>query len=195
MIKIRDGEDLLNEIINGSSTAIEEFYDHYCGLVFGIAMKILKNKSDAEDLCHDVFIEIFKNPYSFDRKRGSVEAWIAIKTKNRAIDRLKRNKRFGYKAEEAIIETLSDDHSVENEVLLKTDREMIYKALHNLSKPQREVILGNFFKGYSHRELAEKLNRPLGTIKSLVRYGMNNLRKYFEEKNGITKARGEKNDM
>lgn len=195
MIYVKEGEHLLNEIKNGSSNSFAKFYDKYSSLVFGIAMKILKNKEDAEDLCQDVFIEIFNNPHSFNPKKGSVEAWIAIKTKSRCLDRLRRRNHTLYNTVDEFLETTADKHLVEEQVIMNSERDMIHKALQELPEQQQEAIIGNFFKGYSHRELADHLNRPLGTIKSLVRYGVNNLRKYFEQHNVLMKPRGEKNDM
>ncbi|WP_207634180.1 RNA polymerase sigma factor [Halalkalibacter urbisdiaboli] len=188
MIHKSEGETWLREIEDGSAIAFEQFYDQYSSFVFGIALNILKNKNDAEDLCHDVFLEIYKNPSSYNRERGSVEAWIAVKTKSRCLDRLKR-KKIAYGTDNDLAD-ISDSSNVEEKVLANVDRELVMGALQRLPELQRKVIYGNYFLGQSHRKLSEQLNRPLGTIKSLVRYGMNNMKHYFN-----TKARGEKNDM
>ncbi|WP_180994214.1 RNA polymerase sigma factor [Bacillus sp. Marseille-P3661] len=195
MDKRTKGEELLYGFSNGSSKAFEQFYDQYVSLVFGIAMKILKNKADAEDLCHDVFIEIYNNPYGFNPSRGSIEAWIAIKTKSRCLDRLRKQRHSVCNVEEELEEIKLDGSIVEEQVLMNVERDAIHKAIDSLPSKQKAAIVGNYFKGYTHQELSNKLNRPLGTIKSLVRYGIHNLKKYFDVENSFSKARGEKNDM
>lgn len=179
----KDGKDLLYEITQGSSESFEQFYDRYAPFVFGIAMKLLKNKRDAEDLVQDVFIEIYNNPQSFDPSRGSVEAWVAIKTKSRCLDLLRKKKQVIVNDEEEIIRISTDPQYVEEQVIKNIDQEIINKALKKLPAAQREAIYQNYYKGMSHREVATQLNRPLGTVKSLIRYGIKNMRKYFMKEN------------
>lgn len=181
MTSISDEEYLLQQIGNGSSKAFEQFYDRYSPLVFRIALGILKNQADAEDLCHDVFLEIYHHAASYNRDKGSIEAWIAVRTRSRCLDRLRRARHIHSRAEEELNNKPAEQPPVEEQIILKDEREAIHKALNGLPAAQRLAIYGNFFLGYSHRKLAAQLNRPLGTIKSLVRYGMNNMRKYLKE--------------
>nr|WP_281419578.1 sigma-70 family RNA polymerase sigma factor [Bacillus alkalicola] len=171
----------MEEVKNGSPVAFEQLYDRYSKLVFSIGLKMLKNKTDAEDLTHEVFIEIYRNPYSYDSTRGTVEAWIAVKARSRSLDFLRRSKHdktvYG---DELMMDRITDPGLVEEEVLTKAEREELLVAMKSLPETQRNVVYSNYFQGESHRVLAEKLNRPIGTIKSLVRYGINNMKKYFE---------------
>ncbi|WP_236838695.1 sigma-70 family RNA polymerase sigma factor [Caldalkalibacillus salinus] len=191
------GEALLAQVKAGSTDAFEHFYDLYVRYVFGIAMKMLKNKSDAEDLCHDVFLEIYRNPHSFDPQRGSIEAWIAVKTRSRCLDRLRRSKRMLVKedVEEDLQKASTDHHLVEEQVITHSEHEEVRQALSALPEAQKAAIYGHYFEGHSHRELEHKLKRPLGTIKSLVRYGIQNMRRFYQEQRSFPKARGEKHDL
>ena len=169
---------LLQQMQQGSHEAFDQFYEQYVPFVFAIAFSFLKNRLEAEDVCHDIFIDVFQKPDQYRPERGSVKAWLAVKTKNRCLDVLKRKKPILKEK----LEDLFDHKSAEAEmtewhVLLKAEKETLFQALKNIPKEQRKVLYGAYFEGRTQKELAQEMNLPLGTIKSLVRYGLNNLRK------------------
>ncbi|MFD1737941.1 RNA polymerase sigma factor [Bacillus salitolerans] len=155
------------------------FYDSYIGIVYRISLNMLKNTQDAEDVCHDVFLEIYKNPSSYNPDRGSIEAWIAVKTKSRCLDRIKRKKRTELVSGSDHVEPITPADWVEDQVVQNDTKQALLQALEKIPKPQRDAVYGNFFLHQSHQELAHSLQRPLGTVKSLVRYGLKNMKKHL----------------
>lgn len=166
---------LLQLIAKKSETAFQQFYELHVSFILQIAYQILKDMREAEDVTHEVFIEVYENPHAYQPIRGSVRAWLAVKTKSRSIDRLRQKRPIlVHKLEQ--LDT-ADSVRTELSVLLQIEREILFEALQQIPEKQREVIYGAYFEGKTQTELAQSLNRPLGTIKSLVRYGLRNMRK------------------
>lgn len=168
---------LLLDMAHGSREAFNRFYELHSQYVFQIAMNIVKEKLTAEDVSHDVFLEVFQKPNQYNPKKASVKAWLAVKTKSRAIDYLRKKKPLLMDRFEAIIMSHEKDYPAEVVALSKIEKEIVFEALQHLPKDQRRVIHGAYFEEKTQREMAEDMDRPLGTVKSLVRYGLNNLRK------------------
>ena len=166
---------LLEEIAEGSESSFNEFYNRYVSFVLHIATKTLGDRVEAEDVTHDIFLEIYQKPTNYRPDRGSVKAWIAVMTRNRCIDRLRKKKPILVNK----LELLETKEAVKTElsVLMRLEQELIIEALKEIPQKQREVIYGAYFEGKTQVELAKTLNRPLGTIKSLVRYGLKNMQK------------------
>lgn len=166
---------LISLIAKGSHDAFNDFYEMFISFVLHIATQVLGNQDEAEDVTHDIFLDIYQNPKQFDPNRGSVKAWLAVKTRNLCIDRLRKKKPvLIHKLE--MLETASEVKT-ELYVLLQIEKELIIDALKHIPDKQRKVIYGAYFEGKTQMELSESLNKPLGTIKSLVRYGLRNMRK------------------
>ncbi|GGE50032.1 RNA polymerase [Pullulanibacillus camelliae] len=176
MDKVEESEGaLLRQISLGSTQAFDQFYETYFHYVYQLALKMTKNTCEAEDLCHDVFVEVFRQPKQFDSKRGSVKAWLAIKTKSRYIDRQRKVKRS-----QAYLESLDPvykEPAIDEVVLQHIDRERVLKAMHKLPDIQKKAVYGKYFNYQTQKELAAMMDKPIGTVKSLIRYGLNNLRK------------------
>ncbi|MEQ6389314.1 sigma-70 family RNA polymerase sigma factor [Bacillaceae bacterium S4-13-58] len=185
---------LLDEISNGSMEAFHNFYEIYSPFVYQIALHILGDSIEAEDVCHDIFLEVFDRSTEYNSTRGSIKAWLAVKTKSRAIDRLRKKKPLLLNKLEDYL--LKDEKSADTQALTMIENEIILDALKHLSKDQRDAIYASYFEGKSHREIASSMNRSLGTVKSFIRYGLHNLKKQStllgwlessgrEEKNGL----------
>lgn len=170
------GKYLLHLISENSEYAFNEFYKTYASFVLHIASQVIGDPMEAEDICHDIFLEVYENPTEYDAEKGSVKAWLAVKTRNRCIDRLRKKKPVLVRKLEQI--DTKEALRTEMQVLQQLEKKVIIDALEQLPKKQREVIYGAYFEEKTQSELAKSLNRPLGTIKSSVRYGLNNLRKY-----------------
>lgn len=197
-ISSENSQHLLESISCGSIESFGDFYEMYRGFVFSIAYKILANKEEAEDICHDVFIEIAKNAHTYNQSRGSIEAWLAIKTRSRSVDLLRKKREIVLDEIERKKEQMeANKHiSIEEKVMLKLDKELIGAALNKLPEPQRAALYGSYFEQFTHKELAAKLHKPLGTVKSLVRYGIRNLRKQLTDSRRVNSLRGdEKHDL
>lgn len=171
----KQDETLLKLIAKGSQAAFRQFYENYVSFVLQIAIKVLEDRTEAEDICHDVFIEVYQKPLQYKPEKGSVKAWLAVKTRSRCIDRLRKKQPVLVNK----LEKLDTKQVVELEmhVLLEIEKDILMDALEKLPKKQRELIYGAYFEGKTQRELAEKYGKPLGTVKSAIRYGLSNLRK------------------
>lgn len=173
-------EDLIINIQNGSIEHFEIFYERYFPFVYKIVYSMLKNESDTLDLCHDLFIEYYEKAGSFQQHKGSVKAWIAIRAKSRTIDFLRKKKRVILKDELIYEEKNKEEQKlVEDRVISKLEREKLKGLLEKLPPLQRHAIYLNYELSLSHKETSKVLNKPLGTVKSLIRYGIQNLRKNF----------------
>ncbi|WP_062104879.1 RNA polymerase sigma factor [Bacillus niameyensis] len=190
-----DGKSLLEGIAASSVEAFEMFYDHYHAFVYSIAINILKDKQEAEDITHDIFLEISKKAATYNPERGSVESWLAIRTRSRCVDLLRKKKEIP--TDEDHEQSYSTSQNlIEETVMLHLDRQLIVKALKKLPDSQRTAVYGNFYENFTHREIAERLKLPLGTVKSLVRYGLKNLRKQLVRSKSLNFLKGdEKNDV
>ncbi|GIP32904.1 RNA polymerase sigma factor [Paenibacillus sp. J2TS4] len=166
---------LLKEMSKGSLEAFELFYESYVPLVYQIALKITGNRMDAEDVCHDLFLEIVNKAEQYDPERGSMEAWLAIRTKSRCLDRIRRNQR------RLLVESSSSwfptERSAEESTITKWQIESLHKAIDQVPETQRAALIGMYFYEQSQKQLAAVMQKPHGTVKSLIRYGVASLRK------------------
>lgn len=178
----------LEEIAAGSAAAFRRFYDAYARLVYRLALQMTKDPAEAEDVCQDIFMEVLHKADQYDPARGSVEAWLAVRTRCRAMDRLRKRQRIAA-AEwngEALPEMVwsEEQESVELAALRRVELEQVKEALQGIPPLQRMAVYGSYVEQRSHREMAELLNRPVGTVKSLIRYGILNVRRRLDAMNG-----------
>ncbi|MBB6283410.1 MULTISPECIES: sigma-70 family RNA polymerase sigma factor [Geobacillus] len=180
--------ELLKKIAEGSRTAFDRFYEKYAPIVYHIALQIVGDKAEAEDVSQDVFLEILQKPTQFDPKRGSVKAFLAVKTKSRSLDRLRKNRHLLVsRLEEAALK----EKGAEFYFLRQLEQQIILDALTHLPEAQRQAIIHFYFRGETQREIAAAMNKPLGSIKSLIRYGLRNLRKQQALFRWLEAGRGE----
>ncbi|MBM7572404.1 RNA polymerase sigma factor [Aquibacillus albus] len=166
---------LIEEIGYGSREAFDRFYEMFIPFVFQIAYQITGDRLEAEDVCHDVFLEVYQKSEQYNASKGSVKAWLAVKTRSRSLDRLRKKKGLLVDRLELFLTREASD--AELHVLSHIEKEIVSEALKHLPQDQQKVIYGCYFEGMTQREMASEMNRPLGSIKSMIRYGLNNLRK------------------
>lgn len=152
-------------------------YDRYSAVVYSIALRVLGDTGAAEDILQDVFMQLWRNPSAFDASRGNLGAWLAVISRNRAIDAL-RKRRPEHDLEEVVL-------SVEPDFASDADRSRIGQKVRTLlaAMPdgQRKALELAYFEGLSHTEIAAKTGEPLGTIKTRIRAGLLTLRKAFSQ--------------
>ena len=185
-MKLKDATDgeLIDSLRGSDSEAMEVLYDRYGGLVYSIALKILQNSSDAEDLTQDVFITLWQKNH-YQSERGSLKSFLGLFTRCRAIDKLrKRNttQNFLTRWQLNLYEGSSSLLPLEK-AESQEQKKQLQKALSLLPKEQREILIMSFFEGLSRTEIAEKLNLPVGTVKSRVRLAFVKLKKLLLEQN------------
>lgn len=182
---------LLDEINNGSLQAFDRFYASAAPFVMGLSCKLLGDRMEAEDVCHDVLMAVIAQPERYDPSRGSVEAWLAVLAKSRCMDRLRKRKRIVLDAESGEhTEHLPAASDTERRVIAKLQGEALRRALGELPGTQRQTIAEAFFDYRSQSELAAAWQVPIGTVKSRMRYGLTHLRKAMTRL-GWAQAEGE----
>jgi RNA polymerase sigma-70 factor (ECF subfamily) len=168
----------LEGIRSGNSESLARLYDETCGILYGLALRVLNDPADAEEVMLDVYQHIWKSPHTFDASRGSVWAWLTVLTRSRAIDKLRR--RGARRTRELPLDSGWEAPSVspmpDSESMFAQERKLVRQALGTLAPEQREAIELAFFRGLTHVEVADALGTPLGTIKTRIRIGMRKLR-------------------
>jgi RNA polymerase sigma-70 factor (ECF subfamily) len=161
-------DEILRRLTGGDGTALGEFYDLYAGLVNGLALRILRNPAEAEDVVQEVFVQVWRQAERYDRSRGSAEAWLCTIARTRALDRLRRRVARREEPGEAL-PTPATPPRTEEALAVR-------KALDSLSADQRRALELAYYEGLTQTEIAERLGEPLGTIKTRIRSAMIRLR-------------------
>jgi RNA polymerase sigma-70 factor, ECF subfamily len=160
---------------SGDQSALAELYDRYSSVVYAVALRVLGDAAAAEDILQEVFLQLWRNPAAFDAARGSLGAWLAVITRNRAIDSLRRRKPET-DIEDVVVSVVPD---LASEADRSRAAQKVRGALGAMPAPQRTALEMAYFEGMSHTEIAEKTGEPLGTIKTRIRSGLIALRKAF----------------
>ena len=179
MRRVSTMEDLLPLEKGGSLQWFNDLYQQNIAHVYKIALYVLKDPGEAEDLCHDVFLEVIRHPEKYDPCRGNTKTWLAVKTRSRAIDRLRKKQRLFVQGESEVEAASAGIDPTADSVLSKLANENLQRSLRRLPERQREALSATYFQAMPQREWAEQKGYPLGTVKSLVRYGLKNLRKQY----------------
>jgi RNA polymerase sigma-70 factor (ECF subfamily) len=168
--------DLLRRIGAGDSAALAEVFDTHSPLVLGLLFRILGRRSEAEEVLQEVFLQVWMQAERYDPDRASPRGWILARS--RALDRLRRRESSRRREEEVSSQTeFLAVHPLGTERLEAVERRSrITSALSLLSKDQRHCIELAFFEGLTHTQIAERLQAPLGTVKSRILLGLNKLR-------------------
>jgi RNA polymerase sigma-70 factor (ECF subfamily) len=159
---------LLRRLAAGDQKALGEFYDLYAGLANGLALRILRDSSDAEDVVQEAFVQVWRQASRYDPRRGSPQAWLCTIARTRALDRLRRRVS---RREEA-----TEPPPVASDAPQTEDAMTVRKALEVLSTDQRRALELAYYEGLTQTEIARALNEPLGTIKTRIRAAMIRLR-------------------
>jgi len=170
--------DLLVRSAAGDQQSFATLYDETSSLVYSLAMRMLSNVEDAEEVTLDVYNQAWRTAKSFDPLRGTVTAWIVTMARSRALDKLRarssRQRNIDPMPEH--YDAPSDGDSPEDQSATAEQRRIVLAALHQLPADQRRALELAYFQGMSHAELAAALGEPLGTVKTRIRQGMIKLR-------------------
>lgn len=173
--------DLITQASRGDPRALEVLYDRYSRVVFSFALRIVNDQQIAEEVLQEVFFRAWQQGGSFRASKGTFLTWLLSITHNMAIDEVRKRKRRPQRSDsddpDIVLAAVADGGpSVEDEVWSRALRERIGRALDTLPNAQREAIELAYFRGMTHREIADTLGEPLGTIKTRMRLGMQKLR-------------------
>jgi RNA polymerase sigma-70 factor (ECF subfamily) len=169
-------EALINRVRANDQKAMAEIFDRYGGLVYSVALRILKDPAQAEDVLQEIFVQVWKTPNSFVQGRGAMAAWLAVVTRNRAIDMLRRRRPTVPIDEVPIASTTNLSLETERNTIM----EKIRRLLKTLPEEQQRSLDLAFFEGLTHSEIAAKTGDPLGTVKTRIRSALASLRKGIE---------------
>jgi RNA polymerase sigma-70 factor (ECF subfamily) len=167
---------LLSLVQTGDQSAMSAIFDQYAPLVYSVALRVLRDPGEAEDIMQEIFVQLWKNPGAFVSGRGSLGAWLVVVARNRSIDILRR-RRPSDPIELFDLPAPTDLASeAERSILMVKVRE----ALQKLPGEQQQSLEMAFFDGLTHSEIAEKTGDPLGTVKTRIRLGLISVRKALQ---------------
>lgn len=176
--------EAIARVARGDGEALAALYDRHSRAVYSLALRILGDTHEAEEIVQDVFAQAWRQAARYDTSRGVVVAWLLVMARSRAIDRLRSRRGLPALAgdSEQTLGILSDPAAgPERAALTAEQRSRVREALDTLPLVQRLAIELAFFEGLTHVEIAERLEMPLGTIKTRIRLGLMKLKDVFLE--------------
>ncbi|MGB3202107.1 MAG: sigma-70 family RNA polymerase sigma factor [Nodosilinea sp.] len=172
--------DLWLALTAGQLDALGSLYDRHGGLVYGIAIKVLGQPQEAEDLTQDIFVKLTQST-AYDPKRGSFRTYLAVLTRSRAIDRL-RSRQSGHAFVARLQTTDQPQPPTPSAALAQSERaEAVRAALAQLSASQQQILRLAYYEGLSQAAIAAQLDTPLGTVKTHSRRGLLKLRQILQD--------------
>jgi RNA polymerase sigma-70 factor (ECF subfamily) len=180
MLTISDHEPetlLLTAVADGDRDAFSQLYDRMQPRVLGLSMRILRDISHAEEVSQEVFLEVWQLAGAFDSGKGSAIGWILRKAHSRSIDRVRSSQtRRARDLRIGVRDLLEPSQDILETVALKINSEKVERALGTLPAVQREAVSLAHLGGYSHSEVSQMLQVPIGTVKTRIRAGIDRLR-------------------
>src|SRR5262245_38232117 len=170
---------LLNQIQAGSEEALLQLHEQFATPVYSVAYRVLGNPQDAEEATQDVFLRLWDKANTFDPQRGNFTSWLLTIARRVAIDRLrKRERRDPSNSVSMDEEPYLWETTLIGEDMTELQRSLL-SVLNQLPKEQQEAIFLAYFHGMSHSDISAYLGKPLGTVKSHIRLGMQKLREIW----------------
>jgi RNA polymerase sigma-70 factor (ECF subfamily) len=176
---VREDISLIERIVARDERAVADLYDRHNRLLFGLILRILRDRSEAEEVLQEVFVQIWNKAETYNVALGSPAAWLVRVARNRAIDRLRANT-VRLRAVESAPEPAAVE-SPETKAAATEQQRAIGRALETLPSEQRVLIEQAYFLGLTQSELAERFKLPLGTVKTRIRTGMMALRQQLAQ--------------
>jgi RNA polymerase sigma-70 factor (ECF subfamily) len=181
-----DDVESLRRVVSGDQAAAAVLYDRHARPLYSLILRILGDETEAEDVLQEVFVQAFRQAGRYDASRGVVAAWLLMMARSRAIDRL-RARRSRVEGRTGEVQVLNDVPDAQRDVasaLLDEERtRLVREALAELPLLQRMAIELAYYEGLSHTEIAERLEQPLGTVKTRIRLGLLKLRDVLKHLN------------
>jgi RNA polymerase sigma-70 factor (ECF subfamily) len=175
-------EELMVRLARGDADAFDLVYERHADAAFSLAYRISGSRAAAEEVAQDAFLAVWRNGARYEQSRGSVRNWILGIVHNRAIDALRRAVRHESRraGDEGLAERLMAPDRTEEEVGRREEAGAMRTLLDDLPADQRRVIELAYFAGFTHTEIADMLEIPIGTVKGRMRLGLDKLRTRME---------------
>ena len=174
--------DLLKAIVRQDERALAELYDRYRVILFGLLVRILNSREEAEDVLQEVFLQVWRRAADFDENRGRPFTWLVTLARSRGIDRLRSlaaRERVALAGAREPSEEVSDAVA---DAFRSEQRGLVTSALSQLPDEQKRPLMLAYFDGLTQSEIATKLDTPLGTVKTRMRSGLIKLRELLGNK-------------
>ena len=172
-------DNLVERVGNGEQQALLHLYDRYASRVYALALRILGDSMSAEEITQDVFLKLWSRARSYLAERGPLAPWLLTIARNTALDRLRLERRRPAIADDAepdeTWKEIPDQQSTSEEARWRS----LHFAVQALPREQRQVIELAYYQGLSHSQIAEHLGWPVGTVKTRLRMGMEQLRQHW----------------
>lgn len=175
--------ELLKAIVAHDEAALAQLYDRYRAILFGLLMRILNNREEAEDVLQELFLQVWRQAADFDENRGRPFTWLVTMARSRGIDRLRAlasRERVAVASARDEAEVVSDAAS---DAFRSEQRGLVTNALAQLPDEQQRPLMLAYFDGLTQSEIAARLGTPLGTVKTRMRTGLMKLRELLAGKN------------
>ena len=179
-------EEVMHLVQEGDPRAFELLYDRHGGPAFSLAYRMVGDRVAAQDVSQEAFLSIWRSRLRYEPQRGSVRTWVLGIVHHRAIDALRRN--LVHERRRSSAEGIEERHEAperertEVEVARREDARHVRAAIDALPAEQSRVIELSYFGGFSHGQIADMLDTPVGTVKGRMRLGLEKLRKGLEDK-------------
>ena len=176
-----DERSLIERLQARDPAALSALYARYASIVYTLALRITGNQGEAEEVVVDSFWQVWQQADRYDPRRGQLGAWIFTIARSRALDRVRALRRSPLaqpdeRAETQAAQRAADERNPEHDAWLAEQSSLVRAALAELAPAQREAIELAYYHGLSHTEIAERLDEPLGTVKTRIRLGLMKLR-------------------
>ena len=185
-----DDFTLIQRIVQRDEAALSALYDRYGRLVFSVAVGVVQNQETAEEVTLDIFTRAWDKAHTYDPKQAKVSTWLTRMARNLAIDRLRREKvrpfHHSVQWSDAATQSATEGNQPETAVHLNIEQARVRTAVTALPPAQQEALSLAYFQGYSHSEIAQTLNQPLGTVKGRIRAAMQKLRTLLADEHFIS---------
>lgn len=172
--KVSPDATLVSRLLQQDVAAFEQLYDRHSRAVYGLVLRILQQAGTAEEAVQDVFLQVWRNAGSYDASKGPFVPWLLTLARNRALDTLRlrseRQRRREDQTEELPSVAVSPAYEMQIDEKRRADK--VRALMSSLNPQQKRAIELAYFQGLSHTEIAEKLQEPLGTVKSWIRNGL-----------------------
>ncbi|MCA0157918.1 ECF RNA polymerase sigma factor SigK [Tsukamurella sp. M9C] len=176
-----EADDLLERTAAGDVGAFRELYERTGRLVFGTALRVIGDRGYGEEVAQEVYLEAWRKAADFDAARGSAESWLVTIAHRRSVDRVRAERSRGERENSFAHASYQRPHDVVAETSeQREDSGAVVDCLDTLSEPQRDALTMAYYGGHTYREVSERLDAPLATVKSRIRDGIARLRRCLE---------------
>ncbi len=184
-------EILVEQVKQQDVDAFTLLYDRYAPTVYALAAHLL-SPTDAEEVVQEIFLRLWHKAHQYDAKAGLFKSWFITITRNHIWDILKQHTReqrlsATYEIEQRLSQSIDLAHQVTEEVWVQQQQTVVLHALHDLPPEQRRAIVMAYFGGFSQSAIAQELSWPLGTVKKRIRLGMQKLRNFLTQWQGVAR--------